>query len=156
MMTMPPQYRSDCAIRLDKIISKMGSVKGRTLIDIGCANGYFVAGFIDKGANAIGVERDEENMALAKAHGIEVYKDLSEVSHLKFHYGLFLDLYFHSQESDAYLGWLKENCEVSFISPSGDGERNNMRLAEILMENFKSVELVYKTPYENRMIFKCV
>lgn len=159
---LPAEYRPDCGMRLRAILATMGDLKGKSLIDIGCANGFFSHGFlISGGKEAIGIEPDYDWRKAANSFNnkasFEAFELFSELKPRKFDFALYMDIHYHldKQESDAYLKFLSENVKVSYISCSGDGANNNQRILKDMNEIFAKVEGVIDTPYANRMIFRC-
>lgn len=149
-------YRQDCDERYVAIKEHMGDVKGKTMLDIGCANGYFCSRFLeDGGAKAVGVDTDPtcvRECAQLELTNFEVFRHILEVRD-NFDFCLFLDLQFH--ENLDYIDFCRAHGKTCFISPSGDGARTNDRLRAVLDKAFKSVVPVIMTTYANRMTYKC-
>lgn len=132
----------------------MGDIAGKTLIDVGCANGFFAQSFIMAGGkSAVGVDTDP-NWRKDCPKDITVYESIADVTG-HYDYCLFLDLYYDSAVNSEYLQWCKERADVCFISPSGDGRKNNARLYNDLVNVFVSVKPLELTHYAHRMIYKC-
>lgn len=150
------QYRPDCAQRWREIKKFMGDISGKSLVDIGCCNGFFCEQFLlDGGKSADGIDTDSGRRAEAGAiqhKGMRVLDSLEKAED-NYDFCLFLDLQYH--DGIDYLQWCKEHAKISFISTSGDGELNNQRLRNDLIQIFKTVEQVAQTQYANRMIYKC-
>lgn len=145
VLGIPIQYRSDCCERYDSI-KNLESFEGKTLIDIGCYNGYFMARFLEDGGSiAVGVEPDTEfNYPGTK-------RDISEVSGV-FDYCFYLDLHYHKDIN--YFQWIKEHTSILFISPSGSGR--NKDLEDDIDNEFGNFQFVSNSAYANRNIYKVI
>jgi len=123
------------------------------MVDIGCHNGYFMDKFLrEGGAEALGVEPNEELRQFVQQCGMKVAADISQVQG-KFDFCLYLDLHYH--DGIDYLDWCLEHAKTVFIAPSGDGNATSVRLFNELSEKVGRFSAVLRTPYANRMIFKC-
>ena len=134
-------------------------IPGRTLVDIGCANGYFGFRFIqDGGASVRGVDTDRERVdfvnELAQQKKINFNCDTYVAGYANFDYGIFLDTIYHDRVSEQYLDYLKENCKTVFVSPSGQGGVYNERLKQDLLKRFSYAMPIYQG-FESRVIYKC-
>lgn len=148
--------RNDCEIRYKAIKSYYGDFNGKTLIDIGCSNGYMGFRFLQDGGKSVyGVELDANcrkiitKIALDKSLDFKTSEFCSEG---QYDIGLYLDLHFHGNIGDSYIHFLKNNCAVSFIAPSGAGRNEDME--EVLKKYFKSHVAIHKG-FSNRNIYRC-
>ncbi len=146
--------RDDYAERYDSIVKSYGSFAGKSLIDIGCSEGYFVKRFLDDGGvKAIGVEPN------TKYNESFIVRNISEVYGI-FNVCLYLDLHYHTYEGISgfelnyinYFPWIKNNCGTLFVAPSGVG--NNDKLEHDLINTFGNCEFVSRSSYANRNIYK--
>lgn len=146
-------------VRYNKIKDSVSSFKGKTLLDIGCENGYFCAKFLgDGGKSAVGVEINEDSRRKCEAlqlTNLTILKDISEVTG-KFDFCFYLSLHYHNDIN--YLPKIKGKCKVLFAETSGSptvsSSRNDKFQLE-LKEYFDNVEEVCFTDYANRKVFKC-
>lgn len=148
--------RTDCSTRWYAIKDHLGDIQGKTLVDIGCANGYFGFKFLQAGGEFVnGVEIDTEIVdfvnKLAKDNNMN-FECTTQPTDNNFDFCLYLDLHYHDGLN--FLRYIKNHSKVAFISPSGDGNKNSPRLEEALKELYLFVEPIY-TGFENRTIFKC-
>lgn len=142
---VPEPLRKDSHERYESI-REVCDFKGKTLIDIGCCNGYFMARFLnDGGSKAVGVEPSRECLAP------ELHKTIYSVSG-KFDICFYLDLHFH--EGINYLPWIKENVDILFVAPSGF--RRNEDLERDLNDYFGNFSFVSSSGYANRNIYKVI
>jgi hypothetical protein len=143
-MSVKP-YRSDCEERYEAIKTAY-DFKDKSVIDIGCANGYFLLRFLEDGAKSLcGIEPDEQYAEEFILRNISKTNDHYDVC-------LYLDLHYHN--SIDYLSWIKSHCDVAFIAPSGVG--NNKKLEEDLIKEFGNFEFIINTAYANRNIYKVI
>jgi len=154
----PEASRNDCEARWQAIRKEIGPLPYKSLIDIGCANGYFLFRFMqDGGYRAHGVEPNEAQKSfvneISKEKNLNV-KCFSNIKEVKGRYavGLYLDLHFH--EGINYLDWLKENVDIMFASPSGDGNFTTKKLHSELCEIYKNVVPIYNG-FSGRITYKC-
>lgn len=150
--------RNDCYERWGIIKSHIGELGGKTLLDVGCANGFFPFKFVqDGGESAVGVEIDKVSTDfvnyMANRYDLNV-KCLNAIPERKFDVGLYLDLHFH--EGIDYLPVVKQLCNLVFVSPSGNGIETTPRLKTQLLSHFFNVTETGWDKMERRMIFKCL
>lgn len=152
------QYRPDCLTRWKTIHTSMGDLSGKSMVDIGCANGFFCEMFLKNGGNlSHGVEVNGELREESKNipyDGYSVYENIKELDGV-YDFALFLDLYFDSSVNEEYLHWLRQHAKISFIAPSGDGRKNNQRLYDELIKIGYMVTPLEQTEYAHRMIYRC-
>lgn len=142
-VTVPSPLRSDCLERYDSI-AYGNDFTNLTLIDIGCANGYFMSRFLSSGGFlATGIEPNLEYS------GDGIVRSLEQVEG-HFDICFYLDLHYHSGIN--YFPWIKEHVRTMYISPSGSG--NNKRLEEDLITEFGNFEFISNSAYANRNIYK--
>lgn len=143
VISIPEMYRSDCAERYESI-RFVSDFKGKSLVDIGCANGYFISRFLnDGGASAIGVEPDEQYKADF------IVRDIKDVIGT-FDFCFYLDLHYHNGIN--YFPWIKQHARTIFIAPSVVG--NNQRLQQDIFEFFGNFEFISKSAYADRSIYR--
>ncbi len=148
--------RPDSKERYDVIIKNAGD-KNKSILDIGCANGYFLFKFTqDFKGNGIGIESDIDfrnfvrDMAKEKNLNIRVYPELTIKEY--FDIGLFLDIYdFQTTEKFGFIQYLSKYCKNSFVSTCTE---ENAMMEKRLKDNFESVLPIY-TGLANRIIFYC-
>lgn len=147
-------YRDDCHERAAEILKHCGDVSNKSLIDIGCHNGFFMGKFLEAGGlRALGIEPMHDAYSEARGFGLDVLQNIEDVKE-SFDICFYLDLHFHSGIN--YLPWIKENgIKLSFISASGYGKDNNSRMKDALDIIYPSVEKIYQNAYADRAIFKC-
>jgi len=152
---IPFAHREDCQHRFNEMRKTMGDLNGKTLIDIGCDKGYFMARFLkDGGKSAIGVEPLQEHLDSFKESGLNAVPDINQVStDNKFDFCFYLDLHYH--QGINYLPWCKENAVVTYASTSGDGNKNNQIFLAELGNYFNKIEFVTLTSWANREIYRC-
>jgi 2-polyprenyl-3-methyl-5-hydroxy-6-metoxy-1,4-benzoquinol methylase len=151
--------RKDCIERYLAIKKHIPEIKGKTLIDLCCSNGFFPVSFlIDGGKSAVGVENNHEevmfNNLLAKEQGLDFrcYESIDEVKG-SFDYAIYLDTHYHTR-TEGYLEFIHKSAPLAFISCAGDGEMNNERIYGDLKKLYSSVEEIYKG-FAQRKIYKC-
>lgn len=154
----PEHWRVDCEERWNAIKSSIGDLTGKSLLDVGCANGYFMFRFVqDGGYFAEGIEREStsrefvNSLALEKGLNVKCFGD-KVGTRINYDVGIYLDLHYDSDTD--YLGWLKDRVGVLFISPSGNGDVNSERLKADLDKLYNSVITIH-SGFVNRKIFKC-
>lgn len=142
---VPPEYRTDCKERFDAI-RRSYDFTGKTVIDIGCANGYFLARCLEEGAkDVVGVEPDEQYKQPF------IVRDIKQVNtSRKWDVCFYLDLHYHNGID--YFPWIKKNVKLLFVAASGSG--NNSRLQDDLMREFSNHEFVINTAYANRNTYR--
>jgi len=158
---IPLKYkRTDCEERYI-VIHKYIDYKDETLIDIGCANGYFCFRFLDNGglmARGVEILQDYINLCntLANIEGVD-FKCTHDLPQENFDVGLYLDTY-GSDSDDKYLEYLQSSCfshvKKLFTSCNNRKGCTNKIYEEKLKRRFKSVEPIYKG-FEERIIYKC-
>lgn len=144
-MIIPQQYRSDCRERYESI-KAIEDFNGKSLVDIGCANGYFMAMFLDDGGSvAVGVDPDNQYNYPGTT------RDISDIIG-KFDYCFYLDLHYHNGIN--YFPWIKKHARILYVAPSGCGK--NKELEEDLQKEFGNFEFVSNSAYANRNIYKVI
>ena len=152
-------YRSDLNERWTAIKKSLGDFTGKSLIDIGCHNGWFSINFIlDGGGSATGVEKNPEFPGWIKEN-CEKYKvDVKALNSIeglgKFDICLYLDLHYDScVDGYDYLHWIKEHCKVLFTAAAGHGSYNEP-YKKLLKEMFGNVTEIITTSYDNRTTYR--
>lgn len=150
-------WRNDCAARYAAIKESYGEFTGKTLLDFGCAEGYFMFRFVqDGGKMAIGVEINPARVyfvnKLADAKDLSVFCDV-EFPRGSYDIGIYLDLYGDGQELPS-LSLFSERVDTLFVSPCRNGDEYNPKLEAELKGLFSSVIQIHKG-YENRAIYRC-
>lgn len=150
--------RMDCSRRYIAIKESYGSFTGKTLLDFGCAEGYFMWRFVqDSGKYAVGVETSPILVSfinqLATAKDLPVY--CTDELPLGKHYDIcfYLDLYGHTDKLPP-LKTIHEISETLYVSPSGNADERGMKLREEL-ESLYSDVVPIGAFYENRMTYRC-
>ena len=75
-----PALRNNTQQRLDFLLKHLGDVKGKQLLDIGCANGALTLGFARAGADTLGVDANGFEVQLAQRAA-----DVLELPTARFH-----------------------------------------------------------------------
>lgn len=149
-----PEYRTDLRLRWKSIKNSMGELSGKSLLDIGCSNGWFCERFLlEGGKSAVGVEPDDKWTDQLKQLSHPGFKLLTGVSQLKdtsYDFALYLDLHFH--EGANFIPLVKKIAKVCFISPSG--QHRSQELLKELRANFKSVVMVHEGDW-GRNTYRC-
>jgi hypothetical protein len=121
----------------------------KTLVDIGCHDGWFGREFIRRGGKRfIGIDTDPVYP--------EFNIDFKDVIHLRFDVGFYLNLHYHGTTTLlGYVEWLSTNCKTVYTScrrggsdPGGDAEK----YIALLKTLFKKVDFVFQ---DGDKIFKC-
>lgn len=150
-------WRVDCAARYEDIKKSYGDFSGKSLLDYGCAEGYFMFRFVqDGGKFAVGVETNPNRCdfvnKLSDAKDLNVFCD-KEFPKGGYDIGIYLDLWGDGQELPE-LKLFRDRVDTLFVSPCRQGDEYNPNLEAELRELFKSVTQIHKG-YENRAIFRC-
>ena len=152
--------RTDCGKRYQVIKDNYGDFKDKTLIDICCANGYFMFRFMqDGGKLAKGIEIRREIVNFVNVLAIEKNMDIFCDIHLNglkdiFDIGIYLDTHF-AIGTEHYLEWLSKHTKTLFTSSTHKESGNtNKEYEGELRKLFKSVLAIY-TGFAGRTIFKC-
>lgn len=151
--------RIDSKDRYNKIKESYGDFTGKTLIDFGCAEGFFMWRFIqDGGFKAHGIEVDETKVCfinkLALSKKLRVSADI-QLSDGFSDIGIYLDLYGDSQISVSVLDALIYQCQTLFVSRSGcTGDGRDKQLKEHLERLNLKHTLIHKG-FSGREIFRC-
>ncbi len=149
--------RHDCEDRYSVIKAHYGEFKEKTMIDIGCANGYFGWRFLqDGGRSCVGVDNDMNEVDfindLAKTKNVD-FIGSNVLIDGQYDVGVFLDLYYHQKtEECGFLEFLAKNCTKVFTSCCR-GNRNK-DYAEELKKHFSNVKHIY-AGFEERVIYAC-
>jgi len=158
-MMIPTSQGKNSLIRYNAIKNVLGDIKGKSLVDIGCENGYFSAKFLnDGGGSAVGVEPNEQCRKLCDSINIPNFNVVDNIDKVngRFDFCFYLSLHYH--EGIDYLPWIKKHCSVVFAETSGNpkiSDSRNYLFQKELQEYFLNVEEVCFTPYANRKVFKC-
>ena len=149
--------REDSKLRYKAIKDSYGSFSGKTMLDFGCAEGYFMFKFIqDGGRYAVGIEINDpcrkfvNELADYKLESVFCTNEFPDES---FDIGLYLDLYGHSSNLPTILQFYSQ-CETLYISCSGDGDERGTILKLELGSIYKDV-LPIGAFFKNRMIYRC-
>jgi 2-polyprenyl-3-methyl-5-hydroxy-6-metoxy-1,4-benzoquinol methylase len=153
--------RNDSEERYQTIKKNYGDFKDKSLIDICCANGYFMFRFMqDGGRLAKGIEIRREIMNFVNILAIEKNMDISCNIHLnglkshKFDIGIYLDTHY-AIGTEGYLEYLQKHIKTLFTSSAHKESGNtNEEYKGELRKLFKSVLTIY-TGFAGRTIFKC-
>jgi len=66
-------------LRMEYLLSQIGDVKGKTILDVGCGGGLICEPFARLGAQVTGLDADENAIAAAKEHAAESGLDISYI-----------------------------------------------------------------------------
>lgn len=153
------EYREDLRKRFQMIKEHIPILTGKSIIDIGCANGWFPIMFLKEGmSEGVGIETQESLIEEANFNSkqenvnFKCVNDISLINGKKFDYCLYLDLHFHSHN---YLPWIKEHCRTLFVSPAQDSSRN-IQLEHELVNYFGGYELIGDTGYNGRNLYRVI
>lgn len=151
--------RTDCQKRWDSIIKYL-ICQDKTFFDFGCAEGFFGFKALIAGAKHVTfVELDESVLEHARKTAVKHKLSDRSAFHTTFpegswDVGIYLDLIYHGSAQPP-LEKFAESCKELYISPSGDGHLNNVRLELDLRPLFKSVEQIH-VGFEGRKIYRCL
>lgn len=152
--------RNDCGERYRVIKANYGDFKGKTLIDICCANGYFPFRFLqDGGMHAMGIDINKElvnfNNKLAEEKDMKFVCVLPDKEiDIDFDIGIYLDTHYSTGTED-YLKFLATHAEVCFTSCTCNGNGcSNEEYQKQLKRTFKNVEPIHQG-FAGRIIYKC-
>lgn len=155
--------RKDCGKRYRVIKENYGNFRGKTLIDICCANGYFPFRFLqDGGLRAVGIEKDKDyvffNNRMAEIQKLDFMCFETLISAMKpFDIGFYLDTHF-APNTKQYPEYLAKHTQVCFTSCARNGDKNwqdaNQKYVLLLKKLFKNVEPIYQG-FAGRIIYKC-
>ena len=160
-MILARNYREVDNIERFQLFKKYSDgFKGKTLLDIGCHNGWFCQHFIlNGGISAVGVEPNEtlfaECMSL-EMKNFEVVHDISEVGDRMFDVVFFLDVQYHKDID--YLEFCKNHGKLCFISAAGNPDEapiNNERIRQDLKKVFTVSDSLGTTEYVGRRYYRC-
>jgi len=133
------EVNRSCADRFEQILSFVGSVDGKRILDIGSCTGWFCHRLVERGARAVGVEKHRGRVDIArmisKYHKlpkgnprfvIGTFEKLLETNKKKYDVILFLSVFHHylrtyKHEAFKYTKLLSEHTNILFIDLS---ERN--------------------------------
>lgn len=156
---IPQDDQGDNSFRRFEILKKHIRFKGHTLVDIGCAYGYFCDMFIREGGKkAVGIENDLKRLEECKTiprSEVQFFESVNGISGV-FDYGLYLSL--HGNNGTNFIPWLKEHARVLFASTAGNKEEVPFLTAKLykeLSDVYTNVEAIGFTPYAGRIIYKC-
>lgn len=148
--------RNDCEERYQVIQKNYGDFKGKTLIDVCCANGFFCFRFLqDEGKLAKGIEK--ENPYILFINTLATEKKMEFVCHKafpigRFDIGIYLDTHY-APGTEEYPRYLAEYTDVCFTS-CACRDSTNEDYKKLLRALFKKVIPIY-TGFQERVIFKC-
>lgn len=155
--------REDCEERYQTIKQNYSSFVGKTLIDICCANGFFLFRFMqDGGRLARGIEIRREIVDFVNILAIDKNMDVICNIHLNglkdntFDIGIYLDTHYVPGTQD-YLEWLSKHTKILFTSCAhvhGEGIDRNEQYQVLLSKLFKKVEPIFKG-FAGRIMFRC-
>jgi len=151
--------REDCSDRYSIIRLRLPEdISGMSFFDYGCAEGYFLFRFLQGGAKrAVFIDQNEDCLHFAEnvanEQGLEDYCEFGPLlPQERCDVGIYLDVHYSGKTPT--LQEFKDACHILFVSPSGNGYENSVKLHRDLNEVFDYVEPIY-TGYENRTIFYC-
>lgn len=154
----PTRSSKDCEERWQSIRQTLNP-HSKTLVDLGCANGFFMFRFLqDGGLRATGLEIDSDicdfvnQLAISNIMNIDCYRFMQDIDESCFDVGFYLDLHYH--DGINFLPWIKSHTEVLYASCSGDGEVNTPRFLIELKALYKNVTPLVNN-YNNRTMFRC-
>lgn len=153
--------RTDCEERYQVIKNNYGDFKNKSLIDICCANGYFLFRFMqDGGKLAKGIEIRREIANFINILAIEKNMDISCNIHLnglgthKFDIGIYLDTHY-APGTEYYLEWLSKHAKVLFTSCAIKEKDFNAEYEELLTKIYGKPPINIYQGFAGRTIFKC-
>lgn len=153
--------RMDGKARWNAIRESCGDVTDKSLLDFGCAEGFFMWSFMqDGGRCALGVEINDKRKDFINALASNKDLDVTCISRLddmrlKFDIALFLDLWHDDNEPGIpSIATMKSLCDTLFVSPCRSGNEYNPKLEKVLKQEFSSVKEIYQG-YESRKIYQC-
>jgi SAM-dependent methyltransferase len=152
-------WRKDSPERYKKIKDSYGNFSGKTLIDIGCANGYFLFQFIrDGGLSAYGVDTNQGYLTFIKYVSDRLCQQVKVSTFLpeqKFDICLFLDLFHKDNESVIhYPKFIGRNCDVAYVSGTNNSGYKDDDLIMAMSPYFKNIDFIHEG-FMGRKIFKC-
>lgn len=155
-----PAVRHDCLARFQRIADSLKSWEGKTVLDFGCAEGFFGIMFLKQGAKSCTfVDFDPECLKVAaeRVRLLGLYKQARYYEKMdgetRYDIGLCLDLW--SEPDVPNLEQFSKQCNVLFVSTSGEGNQKNGKLALEATKHFKTVDAIY-TGYAGRTIYRCI
>ena len=122
-------------MRLDMI--DMDIVKGKTVLDIGCNNGYFVRKALEHGATrAVGVDKSdciEGARELSKGTNAEFWQTNLDSPEFRkycprFDVVFLLSVITHVRDKEEFLNWLDDKVKYMLVFESNHGERNKQHI----------------------------
>lgn len=155
--------RLDSEQRFLAIKNNYGDFSGKSLIDICCANGYFLFRFMQEGGlKGFGVETDTFHLDFINKVAVGENLDIIAVNFLpelvsgdSFDIGIFLDTYHKDNiELKDYPHFIGKKCKVAFVSDTNNHGGKIEDLLDILKEYYKNIEFVYEG-FVGRKIYKC-
>ena len=127
-----------------------GFVVGKTVLDLGCNNGFFTREVLKHGARrAVGVDESDAIVGareLSKGTKAEFWQlDLDSVEFRKFcptfDVVLFLSVLTHVRDKDEFLDWLDSKVRSTLVFESNHGEKNKAHIDLVTKHmHFESVE----------------
>lgn len=142
---MQSQLRYDSKYRYEAIKNEI-DFNCKSLVDIGCSDGYFIKRFLqDGGGEAVGIDVFDDSFP-------GVYKDISLIPNKIYDICFYLDLHYHMGIN--YFPWIKEHVRTLFVSPSGSS--NNKEMENDIMNYFGNAKFIINTAYANRNIYKVI
>lgn len=155
-MTLTSQGKNS-KTRWNMIRDQIVYFEGKTLIDIGCENGYFCEAFLKEGGNsAHGVEVDDKFITNCNALQLKNFTISKELPDKEFDICFYLSLHFH--DGIDYLDWCKNHSKMLFVETSGNPSTTgsyNIKLKEQLIKLYDNVKELGITEYAGRMLYLC-
>ena len=136
--------------RFEAIINALDHVEGKTLIDIGCGNGFFIREFVKKGIRRfVGVDPAYPEFDIA----------FDSIGCCPFDIGLYLNLhYIHGTDDQIYPEWLSRHCDVVFTSCRKGGPNENNKYYNRIRPLFKNIEIIFDETNDHpkpEVIYRC-
>jgi hypothetical protein len=153
--------RNDCEERYQAIKDNYGDFQNKSLIDICCANGFFLFRFMQDGgrlAKGIEIRRELVNfvniLAIEKNMDIHCNTHLNGLNKLTFDIGIYLDTHYAPGTQD-YLKWLAEHTKVLFTSCASKEDGLNTQYEKLLTQVYQKPPIPIFEGFMKRIIFKC-
>lgn len=151
--------RGDCSERYNCIKDVLGDVSGKSVLDFGCAEGYFGFRLLQDGADTCDfIDTDIECLRVinqrAINHGFIDHVITDDEIDKTVSYDIILCLDLWSEPSVPSVEDFHAMCEVLVISTSGNGDSKNGKLLDELGKRYNSIEVCYSN-YQGRKIFVC-
>lgn len=153
--------RTDCQDRVNAILSYTGDPKDFSVLDIGCAEGYFGFSFLLRRAKeCVFVEKENKRLDVVRKMGEAFYpgrftalNDYTGVDHKKvFSLTIVLDIWTPKLWPNVEL--LSQRTDRLIISCGDTGDLHNKALKDELSQYYRQVNELH-TGLQNRKIFGC-